>query len=193
MFCVATRTWNGLTRIARQISVEGEHSVTASRIGLQGAVNLVCLYHRIHLSEDDLEEKFIKGWGPGGQKVNKSSNCVQLLHKPTGITIKVRLIFYWWLWQVILWALVGNIGRHLLIWFTHSLKQNRTFPPLSLANFESHPKVLCKKKPVFAGIDPVFEVCIHTHGIWTSICSGSSFLIYTIDLLLDGKKLQIAS
>lgn len=93
MFCVATRTWNGLTRIARQISVEGEHFVTASRIGLQGAVNLVCLYHRIHLSEDDLEEKFIKGWGPGGQKVNKSSNCVQLLHKPTGITIKVRLIF----------------------------------------------------------------------------------------------------
>ncbi|CAH3107913.1 unnamed protein product [Pocillopora meandrina] len=88
MFCVATRTWNGLTRIARQISVEGEHFVTASRIGLQGAVNLVCLYHRIHLSEDDLEEKFIKGWGPGGQKVNKSSNCVQLLHKPTGITIK---------------------------------------------------------------------------------------------------------
>lgn len=47
-------------------------------------------YHEVHLTEDEMEESFIKGWGKGGQKVNKSSNCVHLKHKPTGIIIKVR-------------------------------------------------------------------------------------------------------
>lgn len=36
------------------------------------------------IDEKDLEEKFIKGGGPGGSKVNKAVNCVQLIHKPTG-------------------------------------------------------------------------------------------------------------
>ena len=36
------------------------------------------------LNEDDLEEQFIKGSGPGGQNVNKSTNCVLLKHLPTG-------------------------------------------------------------------------------------------------------------
>lgn len=45
-------------------------------------------YHEVHLTEDEMEESFIKGWGKGGQKVNKSSNCVHLKHKPTGIIIK---------------------------------------------------------------------------------------------------------
>jgi len=40
------------------------------------------------LRERDLEEKFTKGFGPGGQKTNKSNNCVNLLHKPTGLTVK---------------------------------------------------------------------------------------------------------
>eukprot|EP00795_Rhopilema_esculentum_P001485 gene1485-15919_t len=40
------------------------------------------------LNEKDLEETFIKGSGPGGQAVNKSSNCVQLKHLPTGIIVK---------------------------------------------------------------------------------------------------------
>lgn len=32
----------------------------------------------------DIIEKFVKGSGPGGQSVNKSSNRVQLKHVPTG-------------------------------------------------------------------------------------------------------------
>ena len=44
----------------------------------------------IVLDENDLEEQFIKGWGPGGQKINKSSSAVQLKHIPTGIMVKVR-------------------------------------------------------------------------------------------------------
>ena len=41
------------------------------------------------LNEDELEENFIKGSGPGGQSVNKTSNCVQLKHLPTGFVVKV--------------------------------------------------------------------------------------------------------
>ena len=41
------------------------------------------------LNEDELEEKFVQGSGPGGQNVNKLSNCVMLKHIPTGEVIKV--------------------------------------------------------------------------------------------------------
>lgn len=40
------------------------------------------------LIESELEEQFVKGSGPGGQAVNKTSNCVVLKHLPTGIVIK---------------------------------------------------------------------------------------------------------
>jgi peptide chain release factor len=40
--------------------------------------------------EDDLEEKFIRASGPGGQKVNKTSTAVYLKHVPTGIEVKVQ-------------------------------------------------------------------------------------------------------
>ena len=48
---------------------------------------------KFKLDERDLEESFIKGSGPGGQSVNKTSNCVQLKHLPTGIVVKVTCTF----------------------------------------------------------------------------------------------------
>ncbi|KAJ4495607.1 RF-1 domain-containing protein [Lentinula lateritia] len=39
------------------------------------------------LKEEDIEESFVRGSGPGGQSVNKTENNVQLLHKPTGIRV----------------------------------------------------------------------------------------------------------
>ena len=38
--------------------------------------------------ERDLEETFVRGSGKGGQKVNKTNNCVYLTHVPTGIVIR---------------------------------------------------------------------------------------------------------
>lgn len=38
--------------------------------------------------EEDLEESFILGSGPGGQKVNKTASTVRLLHAPSGLTVK---------------------------------------------------------------------------------------------------------
>lgn len=42
------------------------------------------------LNEDDFSEKFVRGSGSGGQKVNKTSNAVFLKHEPTGIEVKVQ-------------------------------------------------------------------------------------------------------
>ena len=40
------------------------------------------------IQKKDIEEKFIKSSGRGGQKVNKTSSAVFLKHLPTGITVK---------------------------------------------------------------------------------------------------------
>src|SRR6516164_180980 len=38
--------------------------------------------------ETDLEETFVRSGGHGGQNVNKTSACVMLLHRPTGLQVK---------------------------------------------------------------------------------------------------------
>ena len=38
--------------------------------------------------EDDLEESFILGGGPGGQKTNKTSCVVRLAHAPSGMAVR---------------------------------------------------------------------------------------------------------
>ncbi|XP_066227192.1 mitochondrial translation release factor in rescue isoform X1 [Saccopteryx leptura] len=40
------------------------------------------------LDESELEEQFVKGHGPGGQAINKTSNCVVLKHLPSGLVVK---------------------------------------------------------------------------------------------------------
>ncbi|KAI6090925.1 peptide chain release factor-like protein [Hypoxylon rubiginosum] len=38
--------------------------------------------------DEEIDESFLKGSGPGGQKINKTNSAVQLKHLPTGIVIK---------------------------------------------------------------------------------------------------------
>ena len=40
--------------------------------------------------EQDIEEQFVRSSGAGGQKVNKSSTCVVLHHRPTGVRVKCQ-------------------------------------------------------------------------------------------------------
>ena len=42
----------------------------------------------LDIHEEDIQEKFIRSSGCGGQKVNKTSTCVYLKHIPTGIEVK---------------------------------------------------------------------------------------------------------
>ena len=39
---------------------------------------------------EDVEERFIRGGGPGGQKINKTSSCVWLRHGPTGVEVRCQ-------------------------------------------------------------------------------------------------------
>lgn len=45
---------------------------------------------RLEIHESDLEEKFIRSSGKGGQHVNKVATCVYLKHLPTGIEVKCQ-------------------------------------------------------------------------------------------------------
>ena len=42
------------------------------------------------IREADIEENFVRSGGHGGQNVNKTSTCVMLLHRPTGVQVKCQ-------------------------------------------------------------------------------------------------------
>jgi len=42
------------------------------------------------ISESDIEENFVRGRGAGGQKINKTSSCVDILHRPSAIRVKCQ-------------------------------------------------------------------------------------------------------
>lgn len=44
----------------------------------------------LQIREADLVERFVKGSGKGGQKVNKTSSCVYLLHVPSQEEVKCQ-------------------------------------------------------------------------------------------------------
>ena len=42
------------------------------------------------LADPDIKVSYVKGSGPGGQKINKTSSAAQLTHIPTGIVVKCQ-------------------------------------------------------------------------------------------------------
>jgi len=45
---------------------------------------------KLGIKPEDIEEHHTRGGGPGGQKINKSTNCVELTHEPTGIKVRYQ-------------------------------------------------------------------------------------------------------
>lgn len=44
----------------------------------------------LQLDENDIDEKFVKGSGSGGQKINKTANKVILVHQPTQVRVECQ-------------------------------------------------------------------------------------------------------
>ena len=42
------------------------------------------------LREQDIQERYVRSSGAGGQKVNKTASCVYLKHIPSGLEVKMQ-------------------------------------------------------------------------------------------------------
>ena len=54
---------------------------------------IIALKKRMHylgIYQKDIQEKFVRSRGKGGQRLNKTSTCVYLRHIPTGIEVKCQ-------------------------------------------------------------------------------------------------------
>ena len=45
---------------------------------------------RLGVRPEDVDERFVRGSGPGGQKINKTSSTVWLRHGPTGVEVRCQ-------------------------------------------------------------------------------------------------------
>ena len=74
----------------------GPHLLCASLRGRRGRRRWFALVeleasaggtHEVPLTRDELDERFVRARGPGGQNVNKRETAVQLTHRPSSITV----------------------------------------------------------------------------------------------------------
>jgi len=64
------------------------HGVADIMISPETIEKIRALMKEASLFEEDLEESFVLGGGPGGQKTNKTSNVVRLVHAPSGLAVR---------------------------------------------------------------------------------------------------------
>jgi len=59
-------------------------------VSQERAATLLARMEKLGINEAELTETFIRGSGSGGQKINKTSSCVRLVHEPTGVEIRCQ-------------------------------------------------------------------------------------------------------
>lgn len=57
---------------------------------VQLSVKYLELAKLLNVHPEDIDEHFVRGTGPGGQKINKTNNCVELHHRPTNTNVRVQ-------------------------------------------------------------------------------------------------------
>ena len=59
-------------------------------VSLEKADQLAQRMAALGVNDADIDESFVRSGGHGGQNVNKTSTCVMLVHRPTGVSVKCQ-------------------------------------------------------------------------------------------------------
>ena len=78
------------TRLPDVLNFGSYSAVSSFPVSIEKQSELVRRMVLLGVNESDIEEKFVRSGGHGGQNVNKTATCVMLLHRPTGLQVKCQ-------------------------------------------------------------------------------------------------------